>query len=209
MPADESNLDASLVQEEDAEEDTDMQNKMRDIMSDAAVTSFEVEDSEKEDLDAGFDFTLDARTYGKAGEDGENLYALYGKEDDEGETGPLVIEWGSKIVIKPLVKGPSRPPRAFPGLARRATVASRRRALMSEPPLSLVFCSKRTGELDDVILHMCQNACASAWLDNLVLFCIIMNTAMLALVNPATTYTTEVRPGQSLRERVPAMPAAG
>ena len=111
MPADESNLDASLVQEEDAEEDTDMQNKMRDIMSDAAVTSFEVEDSEKEDLDAGFDFTLDARTYGKAGEDGENLYALYGKEDDEGETGPLVIEWGSKIVIKPLVKGPSRPPR--------------------------------------------------------------------------------------------------
>lgn len=100
MPADESNLDASLVQEEDAEEDTDMQNKMRDIMSDAAVTSFEVEDSEKEDLDAGFDFTLDARSYGKAGE-----------EDDEGETGPLVIEWGSKIVIKPLVKGPSRPPR--------------------------------------------------------------------------------------------------
>ena len=50
----------------------------------------------------------------------------------------------------------------------------------------------KTGEVDELIVNWCRNACASTWLDALILFCIIANTALLAAAGPATTLDDEV-----------------
>ena len=50
----------------------------------------------------------------------------------------------------------------------------------------------KTGEVDELIVNWCRNACASTWLDTLILFCIIANTALLAAAGPATTLDDEV-----------------
>eukprot|EP01048_Picozoa_sp_COSAG05_P006385 COSAG05_NODE_412_length_10089_cov_13.887287_2_plen_175_part_00 len=47
------------------------------------------------------------------------------------------------------------------------------------------------GDVDAFILWWCQNACASTWLDSVVLAAIILNTIMLAVENPANLLTRE------------------
>lgn len=49
----------------------------------------------------------------------------------------------------------------------------------------------KTGEVDELIVNWCKNSCASTWLDALILFCIIVNTALLAIAGPATTLDDE------------------
>lgn len=49
----------------------------------------------------------------------------------------------------------------------------------------------KTGEVDELIVNWCKNACASFWLDALILFCIVVNTVLLAAAGPATTLTNE------------------
>eukprot|EP01043_Picozoa_sp_COSAG02_P028368 COSAG02_NODE_1716_length_11210_cov_24.482495_1_plen_241_part_00 len=49
----------------------------------------------------------------------------------------------------------------------------------------------KTGEVDELIVNWCKNSCASTWLDALILFCIIVNTALLAGAGPATTLDDE------------------
>lgn len=49
----------------------------------------------------------------------------------------------------------------------------------------------RTGEVDELILNYCKNACASTWLDALILGAIVVNTGLLAMAGPATTLSEE------------------
>eukprot|EP01047_Picozoa_sp_COSAG01_P087442 COSAG01_NODE_20128_length_969_cov_1.797701_1_plen_74_part_10 len=48
-----------------------------------------------------------------------------------------------------------------------------------------------TGDVDVVILNWCRNACASIWLDSVVLAAIILNTILLAIESPANTLSEE------------------
>jgi hypothetical protein len=47
------------------------------------------------------------------------------------------------------------------------------------------------GDVDVVILNWCRNACASIWLDSVVLAAIILNTILLAIESPANTLSEE------------------
>ena len=49
----------------------------------------------------------------------------------------------------------------------------------------------KEGDVDAFVLRWCQNACASNWLDPVVLTAIIMNTVLLALENPANTLSED------------------
>ena len=60
----------------------------------------------------------------------------------------------------------------------------------------------RTGEVDELIVNWCRNACASTWLDALILFCIIANTALLAAAGPATTLDDEALSGMVVGDLV-------
>ena len=47
------------------------------------------------------------------------------------------------------------------------------------------------GDVDAAVLHWCQNACKSSWLEVLILLCILLNTVLLAVQNPATTLSND------------------
>ena len=56
---------------------------------------------------------------------------------------------------------------------------------------NLSLSAVRTGEVDELIVNYCKNACASTWLDASILLAIMLNTALLAMAGPATTLSEE------------------